>query len=96
MPVPVLILISFVALVLYMVVGGVVSVVTFRVFTGTGGGSWLWQLADPDDERWFAFWSLLVFWPAMFAILAVAAVFVGPVWLTKKAAHYAVKAQVEH
>jgi hypothetical protein len=90
-PIPVLVIGSFVGLVLYGVIGGISSAVTMRVIAGKKETR---KVIRGDQGHYVAPGYALagVFWPAWLAILVVGgtllAVFVGPVWLGLKVFEY--------
>ena len=106
MPDPVLALASFVGLLTYAVVGGVVGTATIRFWDrmgwGYSSGDYLKGIAGTpggDDDAWLGFGFAAALWPAILAVTAVAgsvfAVGFGPFWITRRVGRYAAIALIE-
>lgn len=104
MPDPILGLLSFVGLLAYGAIGGVVGSAAVRIlgtkdadtsFRGYGSHRHLRAIAGlngADDEAWVGFSCAAVFWPVTVALGFVGALCYGPYWLALKCGQYSANA----
>lgn len=107
MPDPMLALVSFVGLLGYSVVGGLVGAASVRLlgekepgYSGRGYGTYrhlraIAGLPHADSEGWVGFARAAVFWPVAVAGAAVVGVGYGPYWITRHVGRYAAVAMLK-
>lgn len=96
-PDPILGLLAFVGLCVYSVIGGAVGATALRIISPKVYHKHLAGVKKYgySGEVHLTFWPFVILWPAAVALLAPAAILMGPAWISRKVGVWTAKAQIK-